>query len=261
MQIILDNAAVSFELIDSDLAPIYQRILSHLRHVDIPFRAWDNPYHVSDLIGNLVKFGSEVGVTVDQGLCTDKDQDYFNFLHKIYEKNYVNDPDPAWLNFHEHIHLCESTKSRHQHLHIDYRDRAGLLEKFFNIEWLKNSTTQVKAGDVFVKWAELGKIPYNYWLNKEPNDLDRIKELCKPWLKLRPKILVALQDHDFRISSDAFEQWWQQYHAAWCQHWNVPKWDLTDMKSVLVFGKMSRPELERLTALLMDHQHPRRVAV
>lgn len=259
MQILFDAESVSFDLIDSPLMPIYQRILSHLRHVDIPFRRWDSIHRDHDSVDHLIEYGAKVGIDIDQIRCRALDQDYLNFLHQIYEKNY--DGDPKWLDFHEHIHLCEKSLSIHVHqrLHIDWREKAGILEKTFDPDWLATATTQIKAGDVFVEWAELGKTPFMYWNNKEPNDIVRIKELCKPWLKLRPKIIVALEDHDYYKTSKEFDQWWQCYHDEWCQHWNISKWDVKDMFSKLVFGHMSTSQLDKLKTLLLSEQTPRRI--
>jgi hypothetical protein len=256
-----DNTSVFFDLLDCDLAPIYGRIISHLRHLDIPFRDWDNPYNLKDPVTRLIEFGTRLKITVDRLRCEQKDQDYLNFLHEVYEKNYVTCPDPRWLDFHEQIHLCENFGASQCFLQIDYRDKAGLLEKPFDMSWLKSGKTRVRAGDVFVRWAELGKPPYIYWRDKEPDDITRIKELAKPWLKLRPMLLVALQDHDFGVSSDEFEQWWEQYHAEWCAHWNISKWDLVDMRSVLIFGRMSPEQLQMLSTLLINDCRPRRVTL
>lgn len=261
MQIHFDNTSVSFDLVESDLSPIYRHIISHLRHIDIPFRPWDNPYKIRNPVTHLIEFANRIGITVDQRRCEQKEQEYFNFLHRMYEKNYAIDPNPAWLDFHEHIHLCESSIRPPDFLHIDYRNKAGPLEKPFDMAWLVQSTIEVKAGDIFVHWSELGKTPYRYWADKEPNNINRIKELCKPWIKLRPKILVALQDYEYSESCFEFEQWWKEYHDEWCQHWNIPKWDLTDMRSVLVFGKMSLGELQKLTTLLMEDHCPRRITL
>lgn len=259
MQIVFDREKISFDLVDADLAPIYQQMVKHLRHIDIPFRPWDNPYVNLDPVSDLIEYGKKVGVTVDRALC---DQEYFNMLHTIYEKNYNG--DPAWLDFHECIHIYERSRNTSQpnkYLHIDYREKTGLLEKSFDHSWLKKSTRQIKAGDVFVNWAELGKIPYVYWRNNEPNDIDRIKELCKPWLKLRPKILVAMNDYDYTIVSPEFDHWWAQYHDEWCRHWHIPKWDLDDMMSVLIFGKVPDDMLKKLEKLLVAGGIPTKISL
>jgi hypothetical protein len=129
-------------------------------------------------------------------------------------------------------------------LQIDYRDKAGLLEKPLDPKWIHNSTTKIKAGDVFTKWVELGKIPYTYWDNNEPDDFSRLCKLSKPWVRLKPLIHIALEDIDRleNIKQQEFNFWWSDRSQKWCQHWNIPSWTLHDMYSVTVFGKVSNVE-------------------
>jgi len=241
-----NNDSCDIVLLQNPISPVYRQVYKHLQHVPIPFRNWDNPFYVNDstheqLVDNLIFFGNKISVQVDRDACLFQDQDHLNALHRIYERNYKNNSD--WLDFHEHIHLCERKyNERRPHiLTIDYRDKSGFLEKKFNFDWFSNSTTQLKAGDVFVRWQELGKTPYQYWKHKEPNDMQRMCELIKPWVLLKPCILVALEDIDRLKNTEAaeFNCWWEQYSDKWCQHWGIPEWTLDNMFSVLTFGRVS----------------------
>jgi len=257
MKILFSNGTVAdIMLLSVPLADVYKKIYKHLSHVPIPFSDWDNPYYIEsithcELVDRLIWYGNKLSIKIDQDLCLAQDQHYLNSVHQIYETNYDGNPD--WLHFHEHVHLCEKHMrfQRHKVLHIDYRDKAGLLEKPFDRKWLDNSTTEIKAGDVFVRWAELGKIPYTYWLNNEPDDFSRLCELAKPWLKLRPQIHIALEDIDTleNIKQEEFDLWWKDHSQKWCQYWNIQSWTLRDMYSVSVFGKVSNIETiqEQLT--------------
>lgn len=266
MNIIFANGAtIDLVFNSSPLASIYQKIYQHLQHLPIPFRDWDNPFYLKnvthqDLVDALIFYGNKVSVQVDRDLCVAQDQNYLNKLHSIYEKNYCGESE--WLDFHEHIHLCEkSFETKTSFLLIDYRQKAGMLEKPFDPQWAKNSTTKVKAGDVFVAWAELGKTPYNYWTNQEPNNIDRMRELIKPWLLLKPKIRVALDDVDALegIDIDAFESWWSQYSTPLCQHWNQPSWTTHDIFSVPVFARV--PNIQELILLLKNNVNPVRISL
>jgi len=164
------------------------------------------------------------------------------------------------LDFHEHIHLCEKiNQTGVKILYIDYREKSGLLEKTFDPKWMHNATTKIQAGDVFVNWSELGKTPYTYWKNNEPNDIARMGELIKPWLKLRPKILVALEDIDLlqNVQIDKFESWWAQYKPALCKHWKIADWTMHDIFAVSVFGQV--PDFQEITTLLQNNVNPVKV--
>ena len=266
MQIVFsNNETVDLLLNQTPLASVYQKIYKHLGHVPVPYRAWDSPFYGSNithqaLVEKLILYASKVHVQIDQERCLVQDQNYFNAIHKIYEKNYNG--DPAWLDFHEHIHLCEKEyEQRLKILHIDYREKSGVLEKPFDSNWLENATTKIKAGDVFVRWAELGKTPYSYWNNNEPNDMTRMRELIKPWLKLRPKILVALEDIDTlkNIKVVEFESWWAHHSEALCQYWKVPSWTTNNIFSVSVFGQV--PNFKSIIAHLKNNQTPIKISL
>jgi len=270
MQILFsDNETVDLLLDSIPLTSVYQKIYKHLCHVPIPFREWDNPYYVANmtydqLVEKLVFYGSKVSLSIDSISCLARDQNYFNDIHKIYEKNYNG--DPTWLDFHEHIHLCdvhlcEKDKITDclKFLQIDHREKSGLLEQKFDFNWLETATTKIKAGDIFVQWAELGKTPYIYWKNGEPNNLSRMCELIKPWLILRPKLCIALEDIDMlgNIECDEFESWWKQYSEHWCKHWKIPSWNLNDIFSVVVFGRV--PNFETIIEKLKKTVNPTKI--
>jgi hypothetical protein len=255
-----NNTAVDLILEPTPLAAVYQKIYKHLGQVPVPFRDWDHPFYcntLTELVDQLILYASKVSVTVCRESCLNQDRDYFNAIHKIYENNYNG--DPAWLNFHEHIHMCERWPVQESILTIDYREKSGMLEQPFDIAWLENATTEIKAGDVFVEWAELGKTPYYYWKNNEPADITRMCELAKPWLTLRPKIIVALADIDTMHNVDVleFESWWKQHSEEWCRHWNISSWSTVDMFSVVRLGHA--PEFANIIEQLKNNNTPTKI--
>jgi hypothetical protein len=134
-----------------------------------------------------------------------------------------------------------------------------MLEQSFDSDWLENATTKIKAGDVFVKWSELGKTPYGYWKDREPNDMARMCELAKPWVNLIPKILVALADIDTLSNVDivAFESWWEHHSEEWCRHWNLSSWTTTDIFSVVRLGHA--PEFANIIEQLKNNHTPTKI--
>lgn len=266
MHILFNNGdRIDINLNLSPLSGVITKMFKHLQNVDIPFRikGKDNPYYIRNsdhltLVDNLCRFGKAIGIEVDHARCLAQDQSYYNYLHQIYEKNY--DGTPEWLDYHEHIHLCETRENPRQLiLHLDYREKAGLLEKKFDNRWLQNSKSQVSTGDVFISWSELGKTPYTYWKDNEPNDIVRICGLAKPWIKLRPKLLVALDDIDFLEGKkiQEFESWWKQYHHDWCNHWGLESWTIHDIYGKSTIGKIA--DIDRCRQLLENNIYPTKV--
>ena len=243
-----NNVTVDLEIDNSPIGKIYQKTYKHLSNFPIPFSEWDNNFNYKDALGytelvdRLVMYANRLSIDIDKQPCLNQDQSYFNAIHKIYEKQY--DGSPGWLNFHEHIHMCESYfKKTPKVLSIDYREKMGLLEKPYDRSWM--GTTKIAAGDVYVAWSELGKSPYTYWRDNEPPATERMCELVKPWLKLIPKIKIALEDIDRLegVRTTEFEPWWDQYKGPWLKHWNLSDWTTHDIFSVNIFGRTTQLNL------------------
>lgn len=235
-----DSSTVDITLAELPINTVFQKMCKNLQHVPIPFYEWDSPYFYDqysykELINQLALHGTELGLIINPEQC--KEQDYLNELHAIYEKNY--DGEPAWLKFHEHIHLTEHYyKPRRTILRIDYREKGGPATKPMEYEWLTNMSTKIKQGEVFFFWAELGKTPHQYWTNGEPENFDRLCELAKPWVNFRPILNIALDDIDLADNPNIedFKLWWPAYHDRWCQHWGIPKWTAEQMLGGIVVG-------------------------
>jgi hypothetical protein len=127
-----------------------------------------------------------------------------------------------------------------------------------NLEWLKISTqqSQLQPGDLYLQWAELGKTPYRYWMDNEPDDKERLCNLAKPWVNLYSKLIVSVGSHSHNQldNQSDFDLWWQSRSQEWCQHWNIDSWTLADINSVIVIGKIDN--FEELTNILHDTAVP-----
>lgn len=236
-----NDRLVEIELLDSPIKDILIEIYRHLQHVKIPFKSWDCPitddYDKQSLVDVLSEHAARLGIVVDRERLITGDQSYYNILHQIFENN--SDGKTAWLNYHESLHLCEGGLL-FNFVRIDFRDLAGPLERSFDRRWLSQAVTQIRAGDVFCSWAELGKLPYTYWTDGEPDDIVRLCELAKPWLTLRPHLIVALHDQDFieNVNVTGFNHWWQSYQEKWCAYFGLTDWRWQEMFSVLPVGRI-----------------------
>jgi hypothetical protein len=260
-----DDSAVELSIFDIPISHAYKKIYKHLSKLEIPFLPWNSPYYLDnvsyvELVDRLAYFGKQLSIDIDIQRCLSRDQNYFNFIHTLYEQGYQG--DPRWLTYHDHIHMCERyLMPIEKFLFIDYREKAGPLMEPMQPLWLENTTTEIKAGDVCAVWTELGKTPYGYWKNKEPNDLDRLCELAKPWLTLIPKFFIALEDHNTLANKhiDQFELWWQQYRRPWCQHWGLSDWTTKNIFGVSVFGKVT--DVDAIDAKLKINVIPRKIVL
>lgn len=247
-----DQSSIELAMLDNTMSREYLRIYKHLAAVPIPFRPWENPYFLDnltyrELVDQLVLLGKPVSVEVDRYRCLNRDQEYFNYVHKIYENSYNGNPD--WLEFHAHIHMCEyyfdTSKDRDNFVILDYKEKSGPLSKPVTDEWRLNTIIEIKTGDIFVGQAELGKTPYRYWQDNEANDIKRMCELAKPWITLKPNIYIALKDFNRldNLKVEEFQLWWEPYRTQWEQHWGLSNWTISNMFGVSLIGKTNQAEL------------------
>lgn len=245
MKIIFQNEQpIEIQTNSTPMALAFKKILKHLQHVPLEYRDWDNPcvlrkIELPQLVDQLVYYGKLVGVEIDREICLTQSHEYFNNIHIPFEKGY--DGDPNWLKYHENLHLCESYPNiTRKCLLLDYREKAGFLIKPIDPELIQQTQTSINAGDVFITWSELGKHPYIYWRDKEPNDLKRMCELAKPWITFIPTLRVALEDLSLLplIDVDKFDSWWSNYEQDWCQHWKLQEWKLHHMCGAVVIGQV-----------------------
>jgi hypothetical protein len=244
MELIFDIDSVGIDLYPGTPTNIITKYFKHLQHVPVPMRDWDYPFYIDHaklerVIEKLCNFAMQLHIEIDPAQCDQ--QSYLNHLHSIYEKNYKG--GPLWLDFHENIHLCGDLikLDRGKVLAIDYRELAGPLLVDVDRTLLDQLSVDSKPGDVTVGWAEMGKSPYSYWQSQEPNDIDRICELAKPYLKFRPRLEIIIQPHPEKdpVDIENFINWWACYEGAWCEHWTLPSWSLDQMFGKFVIGHVA----------------------
>lgn len=243
-----DNSSIEITMADTPVEQELDRCYKHLQFMSLPVASWRNPFHGQTIsyADDLAHYGNLVGVTVDTDRVRRQDQLYFNELHEIFEKNYID--DARWLDYHDHIHLCEPTPKADR-VCLEYRDLAGPITQKFQRAWYAHGVSKVHAGQVYCSWQELGKTPYEYWRTCEPNSINRIKELVKPWLLFRPNLKIAMSDQDFttNVDFDNFMSWWQEYQDQWMQHWHIEDWHPLEQFLVIPVGRVKElPKLKEL---------------
>jgi hypothetical protein len=264
MKLLFDVDTVDIELYPGPATDRVLKCFKHLQHVPVPMREWDYPFYLDestpdDLINQLCGFAEQLGIDVDPAQC--RQQSYLNDLHRVFEKNYNG--KPLWLDFHESIHLCEEIINDRSYfieqLKIDYRELAGPLISEFDHTFDSQCKVDLTAGEVTMGWAELGKTPYDYWMNKEPNDMTRMCELIKPHVNFRPRLCIPVESVRPKeiIDVDMFSEWWEPRQAAWCQHWNIKSWTLDNILGQIVIGRVT--DFDKLLRLLQSKNKLQRV--
>lgn len=224
-------------------------MIKHLQNLTVPYNTFDNPYNVTQetVCNELIRHASSSNIKVDVDQTRLWDQQYINYLHELYENGYNGNYD--WLLYHEAIHALEVLNGRMQdtgHYKIDYRSFAGPVQVEFTPDDLLHLMPewQVVSGDCYIRFSELGKTPYQYWFDNEPNDLDRVIELAKPMKTFRPMLCIAVVDgRPSPTDALEFTQWFSKYKSEWCHHWGLEDWTLEQMFGVIKLGRVTEFDL------------------
>ena len=252
---------IQLSLNESWVSNAYKKAYKHLQHVDILWYDIDNPYNNKDHSDTFVELGNKLGLQINDKLVNQKDQDYFNYLH-TFVVNRKGSEVGEWFYFHRMLHSLEED--------VEYRSRSRMRIKYNHKAWplvieypkdfdYKKQVTKVTAGDIFVPWTELGKSPYRYWSDKEPDNLDSVLTLSKPRTEIRFNCDIALDDLNLMPDDDFTDYitWWNKYEDAWCKYHNVSEWNLEYNFGVIHIGHTN--EVDKIKDLLMNGAKPTRI--
>ena len=260
IEVYFDNASYSIVMEDNSVAAKLTTMLKHLNRLPLRLSAYDNPYNYQQdtALTQLLNYAKLFNIDVDIDQLDD--QSYLNYLHTLYENGF--DGKAEWLLYHEAIHMFEAMKyniTSTMPVNFSYGIQAGMLDKKYEYAEVK-CQTKIRAGDCYVSFSELGKTPYIYWRDGEADDLDRLCQLAKPYLRLTFKISVSLTDVDFMPADiDEFNKWFSKYKDAWCQHWQIPDWTPEQIIGNIPVGHIDN--VADFTELLKNKQMPTRLGL
>lgn len=245
LSIVTDNNAA---------AVAFKRMLKHLQHIDLSHYPFDNPYcrNLATAKSELLKHAAKLGVKVEPDQLAQ--QSYLNWLHKQYEVGYNGSRD--WLHYHEAVHVYEQINANPDpvalYSQIDYRESAGPLNIKVQQAHLDLLVTDFSRGMCCIDWTELGKTPYEYWHNGEPDDITRMCALSKPWINLKPKLKIVLTTHN-PVPPDLtnFNSWFAQYKEQWCKHWQLSDYTAREMFGRIPIGFVD--DVDKLDHLLKNN--------
>jgi hypothetical protein len=159
------------------------------------------------------------------------DQSLLNDFHKLYEKTHEHlsrkKNNSILYKFHHSIHYNENKEDfKNTSLTIGWGTKEGPLTENFNCNQYYEE--EIKRNNIYLPWAELAKTPLTYWENKEPDNQDRINELCKPHVTMRAKFFISYEDITPKKFGVEFIKWFDQYKNNWLIYHNIKKWDEVD---------------------------------
>ena len=222
---------VDYVLNDSVIANKWYHKIKHLQHVPMdPVESTNKHLDLESIYEQFVDFANISPIDIDFNNITQKD---LNLLHQVYENEHdrlSKRRDSSILyQFHHAIHGKEKTGYKKNRKYVGWGVKEGLLNELFKCN--PHFDTHIQKNFVYANEAELGKTPYQYWSNGEPNEKDRVLQLCKPHMTLRARFFIAIEDQ-FPLDFDRnFDTWFSQYKADWLALHGLSEWRPIDEQS------------------------------
>lgn len=120
---------------------------------------------------------------------------------------------------HRKIHHLESIIGNYgfnnYSLPADWGEKGGLLTTKHKQSPYQYYTSDMIAGNIYHIWAEFGKTPYHYWLNRDNPDVTHFINNCKPHVTFRPGFSLWIRDMTFDVFNADFEAWFDSYRDIW----------------------------------------------
>jgi hypothetical protein len=197
--------------------------LSKIKHSTIETTGASFSHSIQQIHREFCKFAG-----VEYKIVNYNVQQSLNLLHEVYERNHnrlskLKNNDILY-KFHNAIHELE--KKNKNRFYIGWGVKEGPLEEKFNCNEFY-SETFIK-NNLYLPWTELGKLPLDYYNDKEPIEFNRFYELSKPHITLRAKFMIALKDVAPQELSQDFEKWFSQFRTQWLKHYNIKDWRARD---------------------------------
>jgi hypothetical protein len=261
-----DNVTVDVELAKNPAAEFYYSCMRRLQHLDLFFGPRETPYHplnidvlqAQQLLQTQLK---NLDILVDVARL--RDQAYLNYLHDIYFQQ-CNTRDRAyytqWTHAHDTIHLLEmhnQNKFQSSVVSFNYRNDAGPLYKKFDRAYLQYAVQSVEPGTCFLIEQELGKNPLIYFKDQEPNDIEFMCRVSKPWVNLIPTLNLAVEHIVPSSIPQEFLQWFDNYQDQWCQHWGITDWQPEEIYAKIPIGRILN--FDELHQRFKNNHYPIRV--
>ena len=214
---------VEYELHDSLLAEKWIKKIKHLKRVTID-SVESNIIDVSN-IQDIYKEFCEFANLEPMGI-EPLDQSKLNKLHKIYEEQHETlsriKNNEILYKFHHSIHYNENVKGSKDQLVVGWGVYEGPLTEQFDC--YSYYADKIEKNNIYLPWSELGKKPFAYYTDKEPNNQKRVNELCKPHTTFRAKFFISFKDITPSHFTPDFSKWFDQYKQAWFKAYKIQEY-------------------------------------
>lgn len=126
----------------------------------------------------------------------------------------------------KYIHLCEHTLDGPCSLPysaIAWGTNDGLTMQDFDIDPYKFYTLDIVPGNIYLYWAEVGKKPFEYWYNNDPDNAEHFLSLTRPHVSWSSHCKIALTPAGSKLPAE-FVKWFEPYKQPFLDKWHLDDW-------------------------------------
>lgn len=246
---------VDYQVADSHLAYAWLKKIKHLKNV--PFDPIEsNLVDLSDLDKIYKQYCQFASLTPHR--FPNAGQEEYNAMHKIYEQNHDRlsrlKDNGIIYKFHNAIHHAEQKGNYEKNIVAGWGVKEGMLTENYNCNQFYENN--ILANQIYLPYAELGKTPLYYWLNKEPNNQIRFNQLAKPHRTFRAKFFVAVADYESKPLPAEFVSWFDSYRESWLHLHGLKDWTAIDEQCAPLLATTDFKEnLENHTVQKIIYEH------
>jgi len=240
---------LEYQLADNDIAKRWIRKIYHLQRVplDRNTTSSETSYQPYDQYKNqLDQIIDWINLTTDHSITKQNFYNQFDLcqLHDIY---LLMAKDPRYdifentYKFNTLIHKCEHALRQDQLevFNVSWGAQEGLLVEQFKEDPYQYYTSNVKAGNLYLYWAEQGKTPWDYYCAKDPDNLEHFLKTTIPHRQFSGFFKIQISDRG--KSSNEFWIWFEKYKTEFLKKWNLSDWSRINEDGAIELATLTDP--------------------
>lgn len=149
-------------------------------------------------------------------------QEDCNILHAVTvstQYNYSPEIREIFHSMHRDIHSLEYhiQKTKFNKIYAGWGEKEGpLTTKFESLPY--DLYQRSIPGTINLIWAEFGKTPWQYWKDRDLDNIDHFLKTCRPHRTFRAQFSLCLWESSDSFDEE-FEKWFDSYRDFWQQRY------------------------------------------
>lgn len=224
---------LQYEILTHSIAVDWCKKIKHLQKIPLDksySNTWDSFLSPEDCLNGINDLAEGFCDVKNYLLGKKINQDVCNYLHTwIIENQHRYDTEKR-KDIHKIHRLVHALEHRlHNRLSnfipIGWGEKAGPLETKFEVNPYMFYEYPLHQGDIYLKWSEFGKTPYDWFIeNKDTNSNNFFNE-CKPHHTFRAHFDICITEQNNQKFEIEWITWWNSnFKKSWISKYGYD-WD------------------------------------